>query len=100
MCAGARLRVLTGMSRLSEINLKGCYKVADMGMAALAYLTSLLVLNLQECWQITANGLARLSGACGKVPCISGSAMDSGPGLSMILEINALAPGCCTADRG
>ena len=50
------------MTSLGELNLKGCYKVADTGMAALAHLTALSILNLQECWQITAIGLACLSG--------------------------------------
>lgn len=63
MRAGARLRVLAGLSQLEEINLKGCYKVADSGCQALAHLTSLALLNLQECWQVTAAGLACLAGA-------------------------------------
>ena len=54
--------MLGHLSRLQELNLKGCYKVADAGMAALAHLRSLRALNLQECWQITAAGLAHLSG--------------------------------------
>ena len=57
-----RLRALAGLSVLCDINLKGCYKVADAGVAALAHLTTLCALNLQECWQITASGLAYLSG--------------------------------------
>lgn len=61
--AGSRLRELSGVHSLSEINLKGCYKLADNGMAELAYLKQLRVLNLQECWQITQTGLQRLSGA-------------------------------------
>ena len=61
-CTGARLKELSGLSQLSEINLKGCYKLADDGLAALAFLRSLCALNLQECWQITGSGLHHLSG--------------------------------------
>ncbi len=50
------------LSQLQELNLKGCYKIEDGGLAGISLLTSLTSINMQECWQITAQGLAALSG--------------------------------------
>eukprot|EP00887_Chlorella_sp_A99_P001149 scaffold14.g1149.t1 len=56
-------RTAPGSGSLTELNLRGCYSVADPGLEALgAALRSLEVLNLQECWQVTERGLASLSG--------------------------------------
>ena len=52
-----------GLGRLAELNLKGCYKIEDAGLAGLALMTGLTAVNLQECWQITADGLTALAGA-------------------------------------
>ncbi len=59
---GADVREWRRLSRLQELNLKGCYKIEDAGLAGLSLLTSLTSINMQECWQITAQGLAALSG--------------------------------------
>ena len=90
---GVALSCLRGLTSLREIHLKGCYKVADPGLAALGRwssfkpaccskkvqnlekalcrrLTSLTRLNLHECWQITAVGINSLSGV--RAPCFSG----------------------------
>ena len=50
------------LRHLTCLNLKGCYKVAAPGLAALGALTSLRCLSLRECWQVTRDGLASLSG--------------------------------------
>ena len=62
--AGAHIREWKVLSRLQELNLKGCYKIEDAGLQGLSLLTSLTSLNMQECWQITQNGLAAISGQC------------------------------------
>lgn len=61
-CVGEQLHVLSGLTLLTELNMKGCYRVADQGLACVASLAHLHRLNLQGCWQITASGLAHLSG--------------------------------------
>ena len=63
LCPGEHLGVLRGAGLLRELNLRGCYKVADAGLQGLGRLHSLTALNLQECWQITQAGLKHLSGA-------------------------------------
>ena len=60
--AGEQLSVLSILSRLTQLNMKGCYRVADQGLCQLAALPCLHRLNLHGCWQITAAGLANLSG--------------------------------------
>ena len=62
MIAGEQLHVLSGLTLLTDLNMKGCYRVADQGLACGASLAQLHRLNLQGCWQITASGLAHLSG--------------------------------------
>lgn len=61
--AGEQLHVLSGLSVLRDLNMKGCYRVADQGLSGVGSLTHLQRLNLQGCWQITASGLATLSGS-------------------------------------
>ena len=61
--AGDQLRALSALTGLSDLNLKGCYKVADAGLAGVGALSALTALCLHECWQITAQGLLALSGA-------------------------------------
>lgn len=60
---GDQLRALSALGGLRDLNLKGCYKVADAGLAGVGALTALTALNLHECWQVTAQGLQALSGA-------------------------------------
>ena len=60
---GDQLRALSVLTGLRDLNLKGCYKVADAGLAGVGALTALTALNLHECWQITAHGPLALSGA-------------------------------------
>ena len=54
--------MLSGLTGLTELNMKGCYRVGDQGLSHLAALPYLHKLNLHGCWQITAAGLAYLSG--------------------------------------
>lgn len=60
---GLQLNLLRQCRQLRQLQLKGCYRIADPGLVALGCLSSLTQLNLQECWQITATGIAGLSGA-------------------------------------
>ena len=62
LCAGEQLHLLSGLGLLRDLTLKGCYRVADQGLACLGCLTHLHRLNLQGCWQITVTGLGHLSG--------------------------------------
>lgn len=61
MPTGTELRALQGCKQLQELNLRGCYKLTNLSVAALRSLTALTLLNLHECWQITAAGVASLS---------------------------------------
>jgi hypothetical protein len=60
--AGEQVHVLSSLTCLTEVNMKGCYRVGDQGLSHLAALHHLRRLNLQGCWQITALGLAHLTG--------------------------------------
>ena len=51
------------MSRLQQLQLRGCFRVTDAGLRSIGALVSLTALDLQECWQTTAAGLAGLSRA-------------------------------------
>lgn len=62
-CAGEQLSRLRGLTRLQQLQLRGCFRVTDSGLRSVGALASLTSLDLQECWQTTAAGLAGLSGA-------------------------------------
>lgn len=57
--AGATLGAL--QSQLTQLRLKGCYRVAEQGLQQLHALRTLCSLDLQDCWQITHRALAWLS---------------------------------------
>ena len=60
--AGDQLSCLSCLHYLTELNMKGCYRVGDQGLSQLAALSHLHRLSLQGCWQISAPGLAHLTG--------------------------------------
>ena len=62
-CAGEELSRLRSLSRLQQLQLRGCFRVTDAGLRSVGALVSLTSLDCQECWQTTAAGLAGLSGA-------------------------------------
>ena len=60
--AGEELSRLRGLSRLQQLQLRGCFRVSDVGLRSIGALSSLTSLDCQECWQVTTAGLAVLSG--------------------------------------
>ncbi len=54
---------LHGLSGLQQLQLRGCFRVTDVGLRSVGTLSSLTLLDCQECWQVTTTGLAVLSGA-------------------------------------
>jgi hypothetical protein len=51
---------LAGLRELQTLDLEKCWRVGDVGVGALAVLTSLRRLNLRGCWRVSMRALARL----------------------------------------
>ena len=91
MRAGEELSRLRSLSRLQQLQLRGCFRVTDAGLRSVGELVTLTSLDCQECWQTTAAGLAGLSGACHGTGNLF---MFSGASLSAILLSVHRAPFC------
>lgn len=89
------MHLLSGLTGLTELNMKGCYRVGDQGLSQLAALNHLHKLNLHGCWQITAAGLAHITGLLfHPVRIRLGHMLDIASPQSGIYTLSSLVPYC------
>ena len=97
--AGEQAQLLSSLTCLTQLNMKGCYRVGDQGLSQLAALHHLHSLNLHGCWQITAAGLAHITGLYfHPVKICAKHSIDTALPQSGICSLSCLIPDCDVLD--